>query len=126
MKPTPRLLLNLLLFLAVGALAFASPPPARHSTKLIVINDDGFSGFYAGRYKDAADLPLTSNLMVACGETFRQDGEDIGKTFAREITLNNRSRQPVLLTDQSSGCTVKSPGPVTDQGTGNRFMQTEK
>lgn len=52
LKPTRILLTALLL----APLAFAVPPLARHSTKLIVINDDGFSAFYAGRYQNADDL----------------------------------------------------------------------
>ncbi|MBI5768481.1 MAG: family 10 glycosylhydrolase [Verrucomicrobia bacterium] len=40
----------------LAAAAFAEAPPPRHSTRLLVINDDGFSAFYSGRYKNAADL----------------------------------------------------------------------
>lgn len=36
--------------------AAAAPPKPRHGSKLIVINDDGFSAFYGGRYRTAADL----------------------------------------------------------------------
>jgi hypothetical protein len=35
---------------------FSAPPPPRHSGKLIVVNDDGFSGFFDGRYRTADDL----------------------------------------------------------------------
>ncbi len=34
----------------------AEAPKPRHGEKIIVINDDGFSAFYGGRYKTAADL----------------------------------------------------------------------
>lgn len=34
----------------------AEPPRPRHGEKLIVINDDGFSSFYSGRYRTADDL----------------------------------------------------------------------
>lgn len=34
----------------------AEPPQPRHGEKLIVINDDGFSSFYSGRYRTADDL----------------------------------------------------------------------
>eukprot|EP01031_Cornospumella_fuschlensis_P014082 gene14082-biopygen11909 len=47
----------LTLFLAVTAgLSAAEAPPPRHGTKLVIVNDDGFSAFYSGRYKDADDL----------------------------------------------------------------------
>jgi hypothetical protein len=32
------------------------PPRPRHTTKLIVVNDDGFSGFFSGTYRTADDL----------------------------------------------------------------------
>jgi hypothetical protein len=51
-----RLLLLAALCTVALASAFAAPPAPRNSTKLIVINDDGFSAFYAGRYQSAADL----------------------------------------------------------------------
>ena len=44
-----------LLLAAFGAAA-AAPPPPRGGAKLIVINDDGFSAFFSGSYKTAADL----------------------------------------------------------------------
>lgn len=34
----------------------AEAPPPRHGTKLVVVNDDGFSAFYSGRYTTADDL----------------------------------------------------------------------
>ena len=34
----------------------AEPPRPHHSPKLIVVNDDGFSHFYSGRYRSAEDL----------------------------------------------------------------------
>lgn len=51
-----------LLFTAAALLASLLPlrsaeaPKPRHGEKLIVINDDGFSAFYGGRYKSADDL----------------------------------------------------------------------
>ncbi len=46
-----------LLFLAsFSSLVFAAPPAPRHGEKLVVINDDGFSGFFEGRYRTADDL----------------------------------------------------------------------
>lgn len=41
----------------LGATALhAEPPRPRHGEKIIVINDDGFSAFYGGRYRSADDL----------------------------------------------------------------------
>lgn len=34
----------------------AKPPKPRNGSKLIVVNDDGFSAFHSGRYKSADDL----------------------------------------------------------------------
>ncbi len=34
----------------------AEPPRPRHGSKLIIVNDDGFSAFHSGRYKSAEDL----------------------------------------------------------------------
>ncbi len=34
----------------------AAPPAPRNSTRLLVTNDDGFSGFFEGRYRTAGDL----------------------------------------------------------------------
>ena len=31
-------------------------PQPRHGTKLVIVNDDGFSAFFSGRYKNADDL----------------------------------------------------------------------
>lgn len=37
--------------------AFAAEPPrARHAAKVIVVNDDGFSAFFSGKYQTADDL----------------------------------------------------------------------
>ena len=36
--------------------ASAQPPPARGGSKLLVVNDDGFSGFFSGKYRTADDL----------------------------------------------------------------------
>ena len=52
-----RLLPCLALVFAWGAaLHAAEPPKPRHGSKLIVVNDDGFSAFHSGRYKSAEDL----------------------------------------------------------------------
>lgn len=45
-----------LVSLALAAAALADAPRPRNSNKLLVINDDGFSAFYSGRYQTAADL----------------------------------------------------------------------
>jgi len=37
-------------------LSAGEPPKPRNGEKLIVINDDGFSSFYSGRYRNAQDL----------------------------------------------------------------------
>lgn len=47
--------LALLLFAAPRGFA-AQPPPPRHGSHLIVVNDDGFSAFFSGDYKTADDL----------------------------------------------------------------------
>ncbi len=60
--PAPALLRLALLCLvaAVSAapapLAAATPPPPRNASRLVVVNDDGFSAFFSGKYKDAGDL----------------------------------------------------------------------
>ncbi len=46
----------LITLLALPFLHAAEPPKPRSGEKLIVINDDGFSAFYSGRYKTAEDL----------------------------------------------------------------------
>ncbi len=44
-------------FLAsLSALFSAEPPRPHHSSKLVVVNDDGFSHFHSGRYRTAEDL----------------------------------------------------------------------
>ena len=40
----------------VGTVRAAEAPPPRHGTKLVIVNDDGFSAFFSGRYKNADDL----------------------------------------------------------------------
>ncbi|MBX7207821.1 MAG: family 10 glycosylhydrolase [Verrucomicrobiaceae bacterium] len=50
-----RLLATILAF-AISLPARAEPPKPRNGEKLIIINDDGFSSFYSGRYKTAEDL----------------------------------------------------------------------
>lgn len=45
-----------LLSFASLALPAAEAPKPRHGTKLVIVNDDGFSAFYSGRYKNADDL----------------------------------------------------------------------
>ena len=40
---------------ATPALA-ATPPPPRHASKAVVVNDDGFSAFFNGSYKSVADV----------------------------------------------------------------------
>ncbi len=37
-------------------LSAAEAPKPRHGTKLVIVNDDGFSAFFSGRYTTAADL----------------------------------------------------------------------
>lgn len=51
--PLPALLLALS---AIATAALADAPAPRNSSHILVINDDGFSPFYGGRYKSAADL----------------------------------------------------------------------
>jgi hypothetical protein len=60
LRPTTRarflaVPVTLLLGLA-AALPAAEAPPPRHGTKLVIVNDDGFSAFFSGRYKNADDL----------------------------------------------------------------------
>lgn len=46
-----------LILLALGISLLAAEPPKPHNgSKLIVVNDDGFSAFHSGRYKTAEDL----------------------------------------------------------------------
>ena len=42
--------------LRCGPCIAAEAPKPRNGEKLIVINDDGFSAFHSGRYKNAEDL----------------------------------------------------------------------
>ncbi len=42
--------------LFASALSAAEAPKPRHGTKLVIVNDDGFSAFYSGRYQNADDL----------------------------------------------------------------------
>ena len=59
MNKTPRRALTHLIALLLAPLAAlhaAEAPKPRNAAKLIVINDDGFSSFYSGRYKTAEDL----------------------------------------------------------------------
>ena len=48
--------LALLLAVAPAFPAGVEPPKPRHGTKLVIVNDDGFSAFFSGRYKNADDL----------------------------------------------------------------------
>lgn len=51
--------LRLGVFCALGfgaAVLAGEPPRPRQGTKLIVVNDDGFSGFFNGNYREADDL----------------------------------------------------------------------
>lgn len=56
MKRIHFLLSTVLLLAPLAALPGAEAPKPRNGAKLIVINDDGFSSFYSGRYRTAADL----------------------------------------------------------------------
>lgn len=57
MKQKRKCLVTAIWLLApLAAAPAAEAPKPRHGEKLIVINDDGFSSFYGGRYKSAADL----------------------------------------------------------------------
>lgn len=49
-------LLAALLSSASLSLSAAEAPQPRHGTQLVIVNDDGFSAFYSGRYKSADDL----------------------------------------------------------------------
>ena len=51
LAPTVALLLGL-----AAPLPAAEAPRPRHGTKLVIVNDDGFSAFFSGRYKNADDL----------------------------------------------------------------------
>jgi len=53
---TINLLFSALLLAVAATLSGAEAPPTRHGSKLIVINDDGFSAFFNGRYQTAEDL----------------------------------------------------------------------
>lgn len=50
-----RALLGLCLLMGVVAAAAEAPRP-RHGSKLVVINDDGFSAFFSGEYQSVEDL----------------------------------------------------------------------
>ncbi|MSU23063.1 MAG: hypothetical protein EXS32_04485 [Opitutus sp.] len=50
------LLLFTLAAAALAALPGPEAPKPRHGTKLVIVNDDGFSAFYSGRYQTADDL----------------------------------------------------------------------
>ncbi len=45
-----------LIAVLVGTVPAAEAPRPRHGTKLVIVNDDGFSSFFSGRYKNADDL----------------------------------------------------------------------
>jgi hypothetical protein len=64
---------------------------------------------------------LDPSLHIACGHAARLDGEDAGQAFAKSIRLLNQNPQPVLLDERTSECEVRSVGPVTDRGSGNRI-----
>jgi hypothetical protein len=63
----------------------------------------------------------------------KQDADDLGKPDApvvvgyqkfaqepaRDITLTNRTDQPVILRESAQNCTVKSRSPVDDRGSNN-------
>jgi hypothetical protein len=53
----PHHSMKLLIYLLIlTATAFAEPTKPRLGSKVIVLNDDGFSQFHTGRYRSAADL----------------------------------------------------------------------
>jgi len=45
--------------------------------------------------------------------------------YAKGITLINSTLQPVTLTENASGCSVKSRGDVTDEGTANTVVKID-
>jgi hypothetical protein len=63
----------------------------------------------------------------------KQDADDLGKPDApivvgyqkfaqepaRDITLTNRTDQPVILRESAENCTVTSRSPVEDRGSNN-------
>ena len=51
-----HLILLGLLFSISSVSHSAEPPSPRNGDKLVIINDDGFSKFYGGHYKNADDL----------------------------------------------------------------------
>lgn len=75
----------------------------------------------AARAKPSSDP--ASALQIVCGQTYRGDQADVGKTSAREIELVNHTRAAVLLSALSSGCKVRSAGPVQNEGKDNTVVQ---
>ena len=67
-------------------------------------------------------MATSKDLVIAVAQAYRGDEEDVGKTAASNVELNNRTAHRVLLSPSSSDCTVRSLGPVTDQGTHNTVM----
>ncbi len=53
---TRRLALGALIAAVVAPAAAAEAPRPRHGAKLVIVNDDGFSGFFSGDYQGADDL----------------------------------------------------------------------
>ena len=53
---TAAALLALGVFLSRAPATAAEAPRPRHGAKLVIVNDDGFSGFFSGDYKGADDL----------------------------------------------------------------------
>jgi len=64
--------------------------------------------------------PLVAPLKIVCGQPCRSDEEDVGNTSAQQLNLINETIQPVILSELSSGCVVRSWGTLTDHGKGNR------
>jgi hypothetical protein len=64
--------------------------------------------------------PLAAPLKIVCGQAYRSDEEDVGNTSAQQLRLINETAQPVILSELSSGCQVRSRGSLTDHGKGNR------
>lgn len=52
----PALPVIVLLAVLLPAVPAATPPAPRNAAKLVVINDDGFSAFFSGKYQSAEDL----------------------------------------------------------------------
>jgi len=71
---------------------------------------------------------LGANLPVVCGQGgARWHDEKVGSgkaPKAQGITLINNTPQPVILTKDASGCTVKSHGSVSDAGAANTVAKT--